>query len=202
MQVGATASSATTQTGSGEAKQIGQLGKDDFLKLLLAQLQNQDPLNPMQDTQFIAQMAQFSTLERMQELDRRMELMLRVEQLGQANNLIGKEIEAATGHSDAALKGTVDAVKVADGEAILLVDGKEVRLSEVLSVVEGEESQLARASSLIGKLIEAKLEASGETVEGIVDSVKMSDSGAVLLVGGKSVKLGEVVSVADGEREP
>ena len=39
------------------------LGKDDFLKILMTQLQNQDPLNPMQDKDFIAQMATFSTLE-------------------------------------------------------------------------------------------------------------------------------------------
>ncbi|MHB1159412.1 MAG: flagellar hook capping FlgD N-terminal domain-containing protein [Chloroflexota bacterium] len=198
MQVGATSSTPTGYTGSGEGKQIGELGKEDFLQLLLAQLKNQDPMNPMQDTQFIAQMAQFSSLERMQELDKRMEMLLQVEQLGQANNLIGKDIEAATAESGVTLRGTVDSVKMVGGEAVLSVGGKTVKLSDVLSVVESKEAQLAQASNLIGKLVEAKVGVSGETVSGIVDLAKMSDGGAILVVGGKSVKLSEVVSVAEG----
>ena len=48
------------------ARKVGDnLGKDDFLKLLMTQLQNQDPSSPMDNTQFIAQMATFSTLEQM-----------------------------------------------------------------------------------------------------------------------------------------
>jgi len=49
------------------------LGKDAFLNLLVTQLRNQDPLNPMDDKEFISQMAQFSTLEQMQNLDKNLQ---------------------------------------------------------------------------------------------------------------------------------
>ena len=52
-----------------------ELGKDAFLRLLIAQLSNQDPLNPMDDREFIAQMAQFSALEQMQNMTKVMENM-------------------------------------------------------------------------------------------------------------------------------
>ena len=57
------------------------LGRDDFLKLLLAQLQNQNPLKPMEDTEFIAQLAQFRSLEEMQNLNIGMMALLDMEQV-------------------------------------------------------------------------------------------------------------------------
>lgn len=59
------------------------LGKDDFLKLLLTQLQNQDPSNPMDNTEFIAQMATFSSLEQMMNMGAQME-----EIIGSVNKIV------------------------------------------------------------------------------------------------------------------
>ncbi|MDA3130610.1 flagellar hook assembly protein FlgD [Aliibacillus thermotolerans] len=71
------------------------MGKDDFLKILIAQLANQDPLNPMEDREFVTQMAQFSTLEQMMQMTNAIESFARVHEstaLVQHSELIGKEI--------------------------------------------------------------------------------------------------------------
>src|SRR5881392_2044431 len=71
-----------------------QLGKQDFLKLLMAQLQNQDPMKPMDDSQMIAQMAQFSALEATQSLQQTIQQSNNVQTIFQAGALIGKYVQA------------------------------------------------------------------------------------------------------------
>ena len=71
------------------------LGKDDFLKLLLTQLQNQDPSSPMDNTEFIAQMATFSSLEQMMNMGAQLEEIIGVNQqnsLMNYNSFVGKEV--------------------------------------------------------------------------------------------------------------
>ncbi|MCQ2578809.1 MAG: flagellar hook assembly protein FlgD [Treponema sp.] len=84
-----------------------QLGKDDFLKLLITQLSNQDPTNPMEDTEFIAQMAQFSSLEQMTNLSSSFEKMASFLNSSEAANTIGKTVELNVG--DVTTSGVVEA---------------------------------------------------------------------------------------------
>ena len=80
------AAQTTAAQASQLTRNVGQeLGKDEFLKILVTQLQNQDPMSPMEDTDFIAQLAQFSSLEQMQSLNTSYTF-------GQAYNLIGKNV--------------------------------------------------------------------------------------------------------------
>ena len=69
-----------------------QLGKTDFLKLLSAQIRHQNPLSPTQDTQSIAQMAQFSALEQMQEVSQTMNHLLKGQKRIEALDSIGKNV--------------------------------------------------------------------------------------------------------------
>src|SRR5919197_1641708 len=85
----------STKAGAGStATPPGGLGKQDFLKLLMAQLRNQDPLKPMEDTQMIAQMAQFSALEATQGLTSVLQQSSNMQTVIQAGSLIGKYVQA------------------------------------------------------------------------------------------------------------
>ena len=100
------------------------LGKDDFLKLLVGQLQHQDPLQPSDDTQFIGQMAQFSQLE--QETNTAGSTAQIAGQLGRSGalGLIGHTV-TYTDSSGTAQTGVVGQVDIgSDGSATLTVDGK------------------------------------------------------------------------------
>lgn len=73
------------------------LGKDDFLKLLITQLSNQDPTNPMEDTEFISQMAQFSSLEQMTNMSNAFSKMSEFLNSQEAASTIGKTVELNIG---------------------------------------------------------------------------------------------------------
>src|SRR6266446_3811487 len=92
-----TSSTASSADLSGIALPAQTLGQDDFLKLLVKQLTSQDPLNPQSDTQFIAQMAQFSALEQAKSMESDMAQMRGDQQLLQANELLGRNVVLQNG---------------------------------------------------------------------------------------------------------
>ncbi|RSK27032.1 flagellar hook assembly protein FlgD [Bacillus sp. HMF5848] len=122
------------------------LGKDDFLKILLTQLQNQDPMNPMQDKEFISQMATFSSLEQMTNMGKSMDAFVKMQstnQIFQYSHLIGKQIdwtksEVLDGQEEPIItsgKGTVISVKQQGSNVLLeLEDGTYVNSTDVKGV--------------------------------------------------------------------
>lgn len=119
-----------------------ELGKDAFMKLLVSQLQNQDPTNPQSNEQFIAQLAQFSSLEQMQNLnDSIMGLTLLQQsnalmaQLTDSTALIGQSVSYLDPETGEAATGTVDSVKIQDGLAVLNIGGKDVPLLNITEIV-------------------------------------------------------------------
>ncbi len=84
-----------------------ELGKDDFLQLLITQLANQDPLSPMENTEFIAQMAQFSSLEQMTNMSTGFTQLATMLNSSEAISTVGKTVQIADG--DNIITGTVEA---------------------------------------------------------------------------------------------
>ncbi len=109
------------------------LGKDDFLKLLITQLSYQDPTAPMQDKEFIAQMAQFSSLEQMTSMSRDFAKLTAIVSGSEASQALGKNVELVEGEN--VIQGTVKAVT--RGEIpMVLVNGSYYNWNQVKKVFE------------------------------------------------------------------
>ena len=107
--------------------------QDQFLQLLVAQLQNQDPLSPTDSTTFISQLATFSQLQETQKQSASFAQMLKLQQLTQGTSLIGKTVEY-TPANGAATAGQVSAVAVQNGNVVLAVGNATVPLDQVTLV--------------------------------------------------------------------
>ncbi len=97
-----------------------ELGKDDFLQLLIAQLANQDPLSPMENTEFIAQMAQFSSLEQMTNMSTGFTQLANMLNSSEAVSTVGRTVQIADG--DNVITGTVDATTRGEDPMIIVND--------------------------------------------------------------------------------
>jgi flagellar basal-body rod modification protein FlgD len=99
--------------------QQSSLGQEQFLRILLTQLRFQDPLKPMDNQQFLAQMAQFSALAQTSQLNDRIDTLLSIQSASQSVGLIGKSVQVET--QNGALIGTVSTLTFADGQPNLTV---------------------------------------------------------------------------------
>jgi flagellar basal-body rod modification protein FlgD len=123
---------------SSTASRIPQktLGQNDFLKLLAKQFQTQDPMKPMEDTAFIAQMAQFSSLEQSKTMSTDMAALRADQQRTAANSYLGHRVTVDAGKGTTA-SGDVTGVDSRGTEPQLIINGQLFPLSAVLLVEPG-----------------------------------------------------------------
>mgnify|MGYP001361132724 CR=1 FL=1 len=116
-----------------------ELGKDQFLQILITQLRNQDPLQPLQNHEFIAQMAQFSALE--QTMNMAKELAALRQSAGFASGLIGKTVEWVEDTESGVEKrsGIVEAIVRRDGIQYVKVGQSEVKIDDLLTISDGSQ---------------------------------------------------------------
>lgn len=179
-----------------DKKDNGALGKDAFLQILITQLQNQDPTSPMDDKEFIAQMAQFSSLEQMQNMTTAIEELLMSQQQTQMmnyTNFIGKEVKwhELTDKVDDKGKpiynegtGVIKELKFVDGGAVFILnDGKQITAANISSMLSGGTTQtvptnpIVQASELLGKSVQYKSPTTDELITAIIESIVHKKNG-------------------------
>jgi flagellar basal-body rod modification protein FlgD len=105
---------------------------DTFMQLLVARLQNQNPLQPVDDAEFIQQLTQFSMLDAINGLRGDFSSYLQGQDLLSAQNLLGKTVEAGT--ETGAISGVVQGIQASDGGILLNVDGRLIELADVHAI--------------------------------------------------------------------
>ncbi|MCG8402501.1 MAG: flagellar biosynthesis protein FlgD, partial [Firmicutes bacterium] len=186
-------------TSGSEERNLGELDKDDFLNLLVTQLQYQDPLQPMKDTEFISQMAQFSSLEQMQNLNQSASTTQAVSLIGK--NVVANIVDSQTGEIEV-VGGEVTNVKIIGGQAYVVVNGEDVPVDNVLNVSAGESTSragnLASYTNLIGLIASVFVadESGDDTVRvnGIVVEVLKGEDEDYVVMDGVKVRISEIVT--------
>jgi len=193
----------TTQRSTGS----DTLGKDDFLKILMTQLQNQDPLNPMQDKDFIAQMATFTSLEQMTNMNKSITSLVSAQEQNQLisySQFIGKEVswhkltESDDGSSEIEQgTGKIVSLKFTDGVAtFLLEDGTSLTSGNISQINDTKgDTMLLQASMMIGKTVTYSSE-NNEVKEAKVTSVSLKDGKSLFqLENGESVSSTSITKI-------
>jgi flagellar basal-body rod modification protein FlgD len=203
----------TTTAGTTPATTIKSVGKDEFMKLLLAQLKNQDPLKPLDGTDFAAQLAQFSSLEQLSNLNAQLKAQS-VNQMtlgyAQSVNMIGKEVVANSGNSITANGATVDLsynlAKNAETVAISVLD-KNGRLVKAWTesnqpaglnrttwdcsdLEKGEYTYQVFASDKLGNTVFADT-----TTVGTVTAVHFRSNQIMATVNGREIALSDIIEI-------
>ncbi|MBM7854215.1 flagellar basal-body rod modification protein FlgD [Desulfohalotomaculum tongense] len=109
-----------------------ELDKDAFLRIMIEQLKNQDPTSPMDSDKFISQMAQFTMMEQLTNMNSRFEDLLQWQQLNYGSSLIGRKVLLVDG--EGTVTGPVDKVQVTNGSVKVVVGGTAYDINKIVSV--------------------------------------------------------------------
>lgn len=213
-------STATPSSSESYAPEKTVLGKEDFMKLLVAQLANQNPLDPMTSTEFTAQLAQFSSLEQLTSMNKNLEY-LRLYQASlnnaQAVNFIGKTVKAS-GNSINVKDGSANQVQFdLAGDAaevnVYIYDSSDslVKTINCGSLSDGEQSIEWDGTNDNGETVSdgtytfevSAADANGETIEAStyitveVTGVTFKDGVAYLLAGDIEISMSDIIEVTE-----
>ena len=128
------ATDKSSSTGSPNSTASNSVDYNTFLQLLVAEMKNQDPTNPMDTAQYMSQFAQLSTVEQAMQTNSKLDALLSSQSLSQANGLIGKTV-SFTDSTGASFSGKVVSVAInSDGSIATLEDGTKVAVGPGLTI--------------------------------------------------------------------
>lgn len=122
--------------GSGPSQSVYGLDFQSLLRIILTQLTYQDPLKPLDNFQFVSQLAQFSQLQQAQSLNDQITSLLAGQAAGQAAGLLGKKVDLTTANASAIITGTVSAVSFASGTPQLTITTTDGQTLSGVSIAE------------------------------------------------------------------
>jgi flagellar basal-body rod modification protein FlgD len=167
-----------------------------FIKLLVAEMQNQDPMNPMDNSQILQQISQIKAIASNDKLTSTLTSMQLQQDMTSASVLLNQTITGLNAGSDS-VTGKVDSVSVADGKVQLHVGNNTIDLKNVAQVNGAASQDVATANSLLNRIVRG-LNAMGQTITGTVSGVKVADNKVQLQVGNDSVDLDNVTEIDEG----
>ncbi|MDR1612814.1 MAG: hypothetical protein LBT97_08520 [Planctomycetota bacterium] len=192
-------STSTTQLRAQAEKDAVSSGKvthQDFLKLLTTQLTKQDPLNPMQDIDFTAQLAQLQALDEQVAMTKSMQALRLDMQIQAGSNMIGKYVSGVDKNGEAAL-GMVTRVAQTDGNVYLeLANGQQLEVSGVSNLWNDSSSmsqEIINSGGIIGMWVDAGYDSAMQPIQGIVEKALINNGVVQMqLYGGKVVSWDQV----------
>ena len=176
-------SGMTTREAPQSTEANSELGQDAFLKLLVAQLKYQDPLNPADGAEFLAQTAQFTMVEKLSDLEAQGQSTVTSQQQMQAAQLVGRQVTYVDSTGNL-VEGVVESAEYTPDGQSLTIDGQAVELDNITKVVGNNrvdgasEAVNALGPSLASSLTPALVEAIQEASAGTADSDAGVDSAA------------------------
>jgi flagellar basal-body rod modification protein FlgD len=199
-------------------KGVDSMGMEDFFNLLMAQMTNQDIMNPQDNTQMVAQMAQFSSLQAMNGVLEATTALSEYQQLAYATNYVGKNVTIAEMDENdkiTEVTGTVEKVIFYDGKPMVVVNGTAYELHKVMQVNATDASSptspgntansLQQATSAyLGKYVVLDyVDDDGEphSIEGYVDSVMLKAGKPHVMIDGESYPADSIMNVYNSKED-
>ncbi len=169
-------------TGSSSANSALALGSQDFYELLITQLTNQDPMEPMGNEELLRQIASIREIELSSSLTESLQALADQQQFGSASSLIGRYVTGLPGQDGIVDSGLVVGIRFTDGgrPVLQLANGSEMPLEQVSTI----ESPLAFAQALVGRQVvgvDRRDPSEPELIEGIVTGVTVAGTGEMTL---------------------